>query len=281
MVDDPAHLALVESAAPARARVRVAIDIDAGLRMGAVARRAEALPVVRRRRRSISFAQDVIERGFSLVGVMTYEGQVAGVPDDVPAPAARSPSSCASSSRPPSPSSRSVGPQIAAAAARPRRAGVLERRRLRQRRVDRRRPGRHRGGRRVGAAGARACSTTTAASSRGPRRSSASRSYAAPPKASSPSPAVVSSRSGPPARTALPLPWAPPDLQPDRARGRRRGADPADGHAARSLLQIGDWVWFRHAKSGELAEHTNAVHLLAGDAIVETVPSYRGLGLAW
>ena len=55
---------------------------------------------------------------------------------------------------------------------------------------------------------------------------------------------------------------------------------PLTGPGAR-LLQIGDWVWFRHAKSGELAEHTNQVHLSAGDAIVDTVPSYRGLGLAW
>ena len=55
---------------------------------------------------------------------------------------------------------------------------------------------------------------------------------------------------------------------------------PLTGPGARPL-QIGDWVWFRHAKSGELAEHTNLVHLLAGDPIVETVPSYRGLGLAW
>ncbi len=47
------------------------------------------------------------------------------------------------------------------------------------------------------------------------------------------------------------------------------------------LLQVGDWVWFRHAKSGEIAEHTNTVRLLAGDAIVDSVPSYRGLGLAW
>ena len=43
---------------------------------------------------------------------------------------------------------------------------------------------------------------------------------------------------------------------------------PLTGPGAR-LLQIGDWVWFRHAKSGELAEHTNLVHLLAGDAIVD------------
>ena len=51
--------------------------------------------------------------------------------------------------------------------------------------------------------------------------------------------------------------------------------------AGTRLLQVGDWVWFRHAKSGEIAEHTNTVHLLAGDAIVDSVPSYRGLGLAW
>ncbi len=55
---------------------------------------------------------------------------------------------------------------------------------------------------------------------------------------------------------------------------------PLTGAGARDL-RIGDWVWFRHAKSGELAEHTNVVHLLAGDAFVDAVPSYRGLGLAW
>ena len=44
MVDDPAHLALVDAVRAGRdATVRVAIDIDAGLRMGALARRAEAL----------------------------------------------------------------------------------------------------------------------------------------------------------------------------------------------------------------------------------------------
>jgi hypothetical protein len=40
-------------------------------------------------------------------------------------------------------------------------------------------------------------------------------------------------------------------------------------------------VWFRHAKSGELAEHANSVHLLAGERIVDAAPTYRGLGHAW
>ena len=55
---------------------------------------------------------------------------------------------------------------------------------------------------------------------------------------------------------------------------------PLVGPAAASL-GIGDRVWFRHAKSGELAEHTDAVLLLAGDEVVDRAPTYRGLGQAW
>jgi D-serine deaminase-like pyridoxal phosphate-dependent protein len=40
-------------------------------------------------------------------------------------------------------------------------------------------------------------------------------------------------------------------------------------------------VWFRHAKSGEPFEHTRAAHLVQGNRIVESVPTYRGLGLAF
>ena len=86
--------------------------------------------------------------------------------------------------------------------------------------------------------------------------------------------------SGATGKDRSPLPWAPPGPAPDRARGRRRGADAAH-RAGRRLLPIGDRVWFRHAKSGELAEHTSEVHLLAGEEIVDAVPTYRGLGQAW
>ena len=72
-----------------------------------------------------------------------------------------------------------------------------------------------------------------------------------------------------PARTGSPIPWAPPDLHLTGLEGAGEVQTPLTGPGAR-MLQIGDWVWFRHAKSGELAEHTNQVHLLAGDAIVDT-----------
>lgn len=52
---------------------------------------------------------------------------------------------------------------------------------------------------------------------------------------------------------------------------------PVRGRAARSL-RIGDRVWFRHAKAGELLERFDQLQVVDGAAIVRTVPSYRGEG---
>ncbi len=52
---------------------------------------------------------------------------------------------------------------------------------------------------------------------------------------------------------------------------------PLIGQAA-AELRIGDRVWFRHAKAGELCERFDALHLVDGDTLVETVPTYRGEG---
>jgi D-serine deaminase-like pyridoxal phosphate-dependent protein len=46
-------------------------------------------------------------------------------------------------------------------------------------------------------------------------------------------------------------------------------------------LAVGDLVWFRHAKSGELFEHTRSAYLLQGAKLVDEVPTYRGLGRAF
>jgi len=59
------------------------------------------------------------------------------------------------------------------------------------------------------------------------------------------------------------------------------GMDRALFGPAASALQIGDLVWFRHAKSGELAEHTPRVYLLSDGEIVDTAATYRGTGNAW
>lgn len=49
--------------------------------------------------------------------------------------------------------------------------------------------------------------------------------------------------------------------------------------AAAGRLRVGDRVWFRHAKAGELAERVSVFHLVAGDRVVAEVPTYRGEGL--
>lgn len=52
---------------------------------------------------------------------------------------------------------------------------------------------------------------------------------------------------------------------------------PLLGSAADDLL-IGDRVWFRHAKAGELCERFAELHLVEGDRVVRSAPTYRGEG---
>jgi D-serine deaminase-like pyridoxal phosphate-dependent protein len=46
-------------------------------------------------------------------------------------------------------------------------------------------------------------------------------------------------------------------------------------------LRVGDRVWMRHAKAGELCERFNSLVLVQGSEIVDTVPTYRGEGRAF
>lgn len=52
---------------------------------------------------------------------------------------------------------------------------------------------------------------------------------------------------------------------------------PVRGRPARRLA-LGDRIWLRHAKAGELGERLDAFHLLDGERVVATVPTYRGEG---
>ncbi|WP_349879387.1 amino acid deaminase/aldolase [Micromonospora sp. HUAS YX12] len=86
--------------------------------------------------------------------------------------------------------------------------------------------------------------------------------------------------SGPAADSRLPRPWLPEGLRLLGAEGAGEVQTPLAGEAADGL-RVGDRVWFRHAKAGELCEHVNEVHLVEGDAVVATVPTYRGEGHAF
>jgi D-serine deaminase-like pyridoxal phosphate-dependent protein len=86
--------------------------------------------------------------------------------------------------------------------------------------------------------------------------------------------------SGIPGRDRLPTPALPPGLSYVTTEYAGEVQTPLRGAAA-DRLSVGDRVWFRHAKAGELAEHVNELHLLDGDRVVETVPTYRGEGKAF
>ena len=279
MVDSVEHLDLVDSVRSSKAvAIRVALDLDAGLRVGGQHIGPKRSPlhdvpdVVR-------LARTVVDRpGFTLVGVMTYEGQVAGVPDDVPHQRAKS------------------------LIVRRLKGASVEQLRERRRQV-------------ADALAAIAPLEFWNAGGSGSVESSASdpvvtevsagsgllvpglfdhyqafeprpAAYFGVPVLRRPSDAMVTVAgggfvaSGPHGADRQPQPWAPPALHLTGLEGAGEVQTPLTGPAAASLA-IGDVVWFRHAKSGELFEHGNDVHLLAGDAIVETVPSYRGTGHAF
>lgn len=83
--------------------------------------------------------------------------------------------------------------------------------------------------------------------------------------------------SGQPGCDKLPLPYLPQGLTLVDNEGAGEVQTPlrADGPLA---LRIGDPVIFRHAKAGELAERFSHYQLVTNDAIVGSVPTYRGLG---
>jgi len=78
----------------------------------------------------------------------------------------------------------------------------------------------------------------------------------------------------------LPRPFRPAGLRLDKDEGAGEVQTPLLGRAADSL-RIGDRVWLRHTKAGELCERFGELHLIDGDVITATVPTYRGEGKAF
>ena len=85
----------------------------------------------------------------------------------------------------------------------------------------------------------------------------------------------LASGGGDPAR--LPAPWLPAGLRLDPEEGAGEVQTPLLGDAAADL-EIGDRVYLRHAKAGELCERFDSLHLVEGEEIVDVVPTYRGEG---
>lgn len=86
--------------------------------------------------------------------------------------------------------------------------------------------------------------------------------------------------SGPVGPSRAPAPVHPPGLRLTRSEGAGEVQTPLRGRAA-DALTIGDRVWFRHAKAGEVMERFGQVALVGPGRAVDVVPTYRGLGLVF
>ena len=284
MVDDRAQLDLVQAAVgPAEDRppIRVCIDIDTSWRAvrGRVRVGAYRSPL-RTPEDAAAFAREIVGRpGFRLAGVMAYEAQIAGVGDAPPGPRVRGLVIRAMQA--------ASGHELARRRSRIVRAvravapdlelvngggtGSLERT-------------------------ASEAAVTEVAAGSGLYAPTLFDTY----RAFSPHPAAlfalpVVRRPGPGVATVLGggypasgaagpdrlvRPELPRGLRLDKLEGGGEVQTPLLGEGA-DALRVGDTVFFRHAKAGELCERFDELHLVEGDRVVETVPTYRGEGQAF
>ena len=86
--------------------------------------------------------------------------------------------------------------------------------------------------------------------------------------------------SGPSQPDRLPqLAW-PQGLKTLPREGAGEVQTPVTGDAARSM-KVGDRVWLRHTKAGEASEHLNGFAVVADGKVVTELPTYRGEGQAF
>lgn len=285
MVDDVAHLDLVDSLRASTAvPVRVALDIDAGLRWGGQLVGPKRSPLFDVGAVA-ALARAVIDRpGFQLVGAMTYEGQVAGVPDSVPHQRAKS-------------AVVRKLKQLSVTQLVTRRTAIAEALSALEGRGDF--TGLEfwnaggSGSIESSAADPVVTEVTAGSGLLGPTLFDHYRSFSPAPAAffglpvtRRPSAEVATVHgggliaSGPAGADRAPTPWAPAGLSLTGLEGAGEVQTPLVGTNA-GRLAIGELVWFRHAKSGEPFEHGTTVLLAQGDRFIDAVPSYRGHGLAF
>jgi D-serine deaminase-like pyridoxal phosphate-dependent protein len=280
MVDSPAHLDLIDAVvAPGRRPdLRICLELDAAWRpAGPLHIGVRRSPIHAAAQAGALAAQLVKRPGFRLVGLMSYEAQIAGLGDAPPGQALRG-----------------------------RAIRMMQRWSLREllsRRMAAVRAIREHadlefvngGGTGSMAATAADPSVTEVAAGSGlmgPTLFDGYRAWRPAPAAffalsvvRRPTPRIATVlgggwiASGPGEPSRQPTPWLPAGLRlrPDEGAGEVQ--TPLLGAAAESL-QPGDRVWFRHAKAGELCEHVNEVHLVDGDTAAPT-PTYRGEGYAF
>lgn len=279
MVDHPAHLDAITAAETGGAEVGVCIDVDASWRPVRGVHLGVRRSPLHAPHQVAAFAQTVVRRrGVELRGLMAYEAQIAGVGD---APR----------------HGRWRAPVIRAV----RRASATELAHRRAEVVASVRAvadlafvnGGGTGSVESTAADAAVTEVTAGSGLFGPGLFDGYRGFQPRPAAlfalpvvRRPGPRIATLSgggwiaSGPPGADREPVPHLPHGLALTGTEGAGEVQTPVVGPGTDGLA-IGDRVWLRHAKSGELAEHVAAFHLLAGDALVGRTLTYRGEGQAF
>jgi D-serine deaminase-like pyridoxal phosphate-dependent protein len=277
MVDDEVQLDLVDAVTGTdrAAEIRVCLDLDASLRLGSVHVGARRSPLHTAEQLAAMAARVLDRPGFRLVGVMAYEAQIAGVGDN---PAGRRLRGVAV---------RGMQKVSAFELRRRRSAGIAAVRDLTNLEF-------------VNGGGTGSLERTSAEKAvtelaagsglYGPVLFDAYRSFHphpaamfAAPVVRLPAPGFVTVAgggwiaSGPIGPDRQPVPVHPPELHLLPAEGAGEVQTPLQGNGTADL-RVGDLVWFRHAKAGELCEHVNALHLVDGEGKCTATPTYRGEG---
>lgn len=281
MVDSIEHLDLIESVlGKAAAPMRVCIDVDAGWwALGGRVKVGPKRSPVHTAEQAVALATEIVRRPqFELAGIMAYEGQIAGVGDSPP------------------------GQRLRGAAIRfmqKRSSGELAERRAALvaavREVDD-----------VGLVNAGGTGSLELSSAEDAvTEVTAGSGFYAPglfdhysrftltpaagfalPVVRRPGPEVATLlgggylASGPADEARLPTPWLPRGLKLDPQEGAGEVQTPVLGQGA-GELEIGDRVYLRHAKAGELCERFDSLLLVEGGKIVDEVATYRGEGRAF
>ncbi len=268
MVDDPAQLAIAKDAAGAgAARLQVCLDVDASLRVLGQHLGVRRSPL-RTPDQVVALARAVVDDpAFELVGLMFYEAQIAGLPDTSPAVRwvkRRSAAELAERRSLVADAVKQVAPITLVNAGG---SGSIE----------------------ISSADPSVTEVTAGSGLFGPALFDRYDVFR-------PEPAVAYAvsvvrrparriatlfsggyvASGPAAKSRLPKPAFPERLKLLGTEGAGEVQTPVRGPDAEGL-RIGDRVWMRYAKAGEMCERFDVLHLVDGDE-VRAVPTYRGEG---
>ena len=281
MVDSVEHLDLIEeSASSFVAPIRVAIDIDVSWwPLGGIVKIGPKRSPVRTAEQAAALAREIDRRErVTLVGLMAYEGQIAGVGDDVPGKAIANRAIRAMQSA----SARDVRERRAEVVTAVSEVAQLE--------------FVNGGGTGSIEQTASEWAVTEVAAGSGfyaPALFDHYRSFELIPAAMFALPVVRKPTaevatmlgggylaSGVGAKDRMPVPHLPEGLRLDPFEGTGEVQTPVIGSAA-GRLSVGDRVYFRHIKAGELCERFNSLYLITGSTIRNQVPTYRGEGRAF